>query len=274
MNWIFKKDENFSMDSNNQKAVVTFSQKRNFTGEEGENVLILEKKKGEWEFTDQYCISSIGIKNPEAEYKEITITLFIVKHFEDEKLLEDYVYSLSRVTNFAYPIKHFSRKYSRLHDAEFEAIVEDKIYQKRTILGTVLNAMHSDHQRAFVAYAGIEAPELLTGKIDMDIALKLLLSYLEFAVVKPAEYLRESGKMLQSVISEDEYAQTGFGFDEEKLNSRNTQMIKPQVAAIDEHLEDLFEYTNEKLGLQLLQLQDNPKFRTLFRNTPLPLTLN
>ncbi len=199
MNWIFKTGDYFQMDSDNKKAIVAIEQKRNFTGKEGEDVLILEKNKSEWEFIARYQIASILVKNPEAEFKEISITLSLVQKFKEEKLLEDYVYSLRRITNYSNPIKHFSRKYSRLHDAEFEAIVEDKIYLKRTILGTVLNAMHKDHQKSFINFVASEAPAILTGKTDMDTALMLLLQYLEFAVVKPAKYLRESADLLKSI---------------------------------------------------------------------------
>jgi hypothetical protein len=273
MNWIFKTGDNFQVDSNNQKAIVILEQKRNFTGQEGEDVLILEKKKSDWEFTAQYRIALVEVKNPEAEFKEITITLTFVKRFEEEKLLEDYVYSLRRITNYASPIKHFSRKYSRLLDAEFEAIVEDKIYLKRTILGTVLNAMHSDHQKSFICFVASEAPEILTGKTDIDTALTLLLKYLEYAVVKPAQYLRESAELLKSIVSEQEISEIGFALDAENLTVKNTQVIKPQVDAINEYIGDMFRFNNEKLGLQLLELEDNRKFKTLFKNAPLPITL-
>lgn len=273
MNWIFKVGDYFQIDNDGQKAIVSIEQKRNFTGEVGEDVLVLAKTKTDWEFTAHYRIANIDVKNPEAEYKELTITLALIQQFKEEKLLNDYVYSLRRITNYAYPIKHFSRKYSRLYDAEYEAIVEDKIYLKRTILGTVLNAMHSEHQKAFLGYVAIEAPELLAGKADMDKSLSLLLQYLDFAVVTPARYLRESVDFMKSFISEKEISEIGFSMDSENIKPRNIQMISPQVEAIDEHLEDMFSFNNQKRGLQLLELEDNRKFKTLFRNSPLPITL-
>lgn len=274
MNWIFKTGDHFQMDRNDQNAIVTIEQRRNFTGKEGEDVLILEKNNSEWGFIAYYRIASILVKNPEAEFKEISIILSLVQQFKEEKLLEDYIYSLRRITNYANPIKHFSRKFSRLYDAEFEAIVEDKIYLKRTILGTVLNAMHEDHQKSFISFVASEAPEILTGKTDMDTALMLLLQYLEFAVVKPAEYLRESADLLKSITSQQEFSEVGFAVNAEILNAKDTQMIKPQVETINEYLGDMFRFNNEKLGLQLLELDDNGKFKSLFKNSPLPMTLS
>ncbi len=273
MNWIFKTGDYFQIDSDGQKALVTIEQKRNFTGEVGEYVLVLAKTKTDWEFTAHYRIANIEVKNPDTEYKQITITLALIQKIKEEKLLDDYVYSLRRITNYAYPIKHFSRKYSRLYDAEYEAIVEDKIYLKRTILGTVLNAMHSEHQKAFISYVAIEAPELLAGKTDIDKSLSLLLQYLDFAVVTPARYLRDSAELMKSLISEKEISEIGFTEDAENIKPRNTQMISQQVDAINEYLGDMFGFSNQKIGLQLLELEDNRKFKTLFRNAPLPITL-
>lgn len=273
MNWIFKADDYFKIDSNGQKAIVRIEQKRNFTGEVGEEVLVLAKTKTDWEFTAHYRIANIEVKNPDTEYKEITITLALIQEFKEEKLLDDYVYSLRRITNYAYPIKHFSRKYSRLYDAEYEAIVENKIYLKRTILGTVLNAMHSEHQKAFISYIAIEAPELLAGKSDMDKSLTLLLQYLDFTVGTPARYLRDSAELMKSFISENEISEIGFAEDAEDIKPTNTQMISQQVDAINDYLGDMFGFNNQKLGLQLLELEDNRKFKTLFRNAPLPIAL-
>lgn len=270
MNWIFKIGDYFQIDSDSQKAIVTIKQKRNFTGEVGEEVLVLAKTKTDWEFTAHYRIANIEVKT---EIKEITITLELIQQFKEEKLLDDYVYSFRRITNYADPIKHFSRKYSRLYDAEYEAIVEDKIYLKRTILGTVLNAMHAEHQKAFISYVAFEAPELLTGKTDMDKSLSLLLQYLDFAVVTPARYLKESVKLMKSFISEREISEIGFAEDAKNIKPTNTQMISQQVDVINEYIGDMLGFNNEKLGLQLLELEDNRKFKTLFRNAPLPITL-
>jgi len=275
MNWIFKQGEHFILDSEAKKAVVTFEQKRNFRGKVGEDVLILEQGKwNEWEFTAQYKILEITPpKVIDIEYKEFIITLELVIEFED-KLLDDYIYSLKRVTNYEYPIRHFNRKYSRLSDAEYEAIVEDNIYEKRTIVGTVLNAMHRDHQEAFLLYVAEESPEQLTGKVDIDRVLELLIDYLNFSVIKPAQYLSESARILRSIIGEDQYADSGFATDIEKLGKTNVQLIAPQVKLIEDSLIHMPFSENSTLATQLKDVKDNLKFKKLFKNTPLPITLN
>lgn len=273
MKWIFKIGDYFQTDKDGLKALVKIEQKRNFTGKVGEDVLILAKTSSAWEITTHYRIENIDIKNLDAEYKYISITLAFIREFIEEKLLDDYVYSLRRITNYAYPIKHFNRKYSRLYDAEFEAIVEDKIYLKRSILGTVLNAMHSEHQKAFISYVAIEAPELLAGKTDIDKSLKILLQYLDFAVVTPSLFLLNSVELMKSFISEVEISEIGFSNDTENKRPRCSQMIKPQVDAINEYLLDLTDFNIKKLGIQLLGSSVDLKFKRLFKNAPLPITL-
>lgn len=273
MNWIFKTGDHLQVDKGGQKALALFAQKRVFSGRVGEAVLILEKKKGKWEFTALFQITEISIEDPEAEFKQITVTLGLQKQFEN-KLLEDYIYSLKRITNYGSVIKHFSRKYSRLFDAEFEAIVEDKIYIKRTIVGTILNAMHRDHQEGFVAFIAQESPGILTGGADLDKTLQLLLLYLDFAIIKPAQYLRESAEILRSILSDDEYAEIGFAADLDNLTFKTVQLIKPQVDAIDSYLSAITGTPNQPLSRQVLELDDQPKFKKLFRNSGLPFKLN
>jgi hypothetical protein len=275
MKWIFKKGDYFQFDGKENKATVTIEQKRIFAGKEGEDVLIIEKKNSAWGFTAHFRILVVDVKNPDAEFKKIEITLGLIKLFEKAKLLEDYVYSLRRITNFASPIKHFSRKYSRLYDAEFKAIVEDKIYLKRTVVGTILNAMHLDHQKSFISFVASEAPEILTGKNDMDKALILLWNYLANAVIIPAQYLRKSAEILKTIISEEELSKIGFAQDVESNYGKRIQMIKAQADLINEYFDKDKGFILNLSGIIRISIQeDNQKFKSLFKNAPLPITLN
>lgn len=274
MNWVFKYGDHFKLDKKSNKAVVTLEQKSNFRGKEGDEVLILEKIKNKWVFTAQYKILEIiPPKNLQSQYKQFVITLELIKEFEGDKLLDDYIYSLRRVTNYATPIRHFNRKYSRLKDAEYEAIVDDDIYEKRTIVGTVLNSMPRDHQEAFILYVAEESPEQLTGKVDIDKVLELLLYYLNYSVIKPAQFLRESANIFKALFDEKELADIGFGSDI-GIEKNSFELIAPQVALIEIFLSQLPLGNNQEIGSQLLDVKDNPKFKRLFKNTPLPITLN
>jgi len=209
--------------------------------------------------------------NTNEEYKEISISYEIVKLFDDEKLLDDYIYSFRRITNYTNPIRHFNRKYSRLFDVEFDAIIEDNIYLKRTIVGTVLNAMHS-HQRGFITYiSGIE-PELLIGGADLDKALEILWDYLKYAILEPANYLMKSAEILKLIVP-DEFVEIGFGLEPHKLYKNNTQMIQPQVQIIEDHLQEFYNYYFEIFIVGKIQIQDDFRYKNLFYNSPLPIKI-
>ncbi len=274
MNWIFKTGDFLHFEKDGKTAVASIAQKLNFSGEKGEQVLILDWKADEWQFTRHYEITSVVIKELQSGYKQITITMHLVEMIQEEKLLEDYIYSLRRITNYGDPMRHFLRKYTRLFDPEFDAIMYDKIYQKRTVFGTVLNAMHSKHKEAFIRYLASENPVLLTNKTNLDTALDLLIKYLDFAVVKPALYLDESAKILRSIVSDSDMGEVGFGSDLEKSIIIKRQLIQPQVKAIQEHLRDLANLSKSRSRQQLESMEDSSSFKRLFRNTSLPITLN
>lgn len=273
MNWIFKTGNYLKVDSQKNEATATLEQKLNFSGKTGEKVLLIDKIRGDWEFISIYSIKGIDIQNPDQALKKIFISLNLVKHFEKSKNIMDYIYSLSRITNYDNPIKHFTRKYSRIYETEFDAIVQDKIFVSRSILGTVLNALPREHQEAFIDYIAVEAPELLTNNIDIDRALSLLKTYLKFSIIEQAEYLKESASMLKSIISEDEYSKIGFSLNTEKERIQSVEMIKPQVEIIDEYLDDYVNLLDKAAEPKLFENRENWKFKQLFKKTRLPITL-
>jgi len=273
MNWIFKTGNYLKVDSQKNEATATLEQKLNFSGKTGEKVLLIDKIRGDWEFISIYSIKGIDIQNPDQALKKIFISLNLVKHFEKSKNIMDYIYSLSRITNYDNPMKHFTRKYSRIYETEFDAIVQDKIFVSRSILGTVLNALPREHQEAFIDYIAVEAPELLTNNIDIDRALSLLKTYLKFSIIEQAEYLKESASMLKSIISEDEYSKIGFSLNTEKERIQSVEMIKPQVEIIDEYLDDFVNLLEKAAEPKLFENRENWKFKQLFKKSRLPITL-
>jgi hypothetical protein len=267
MNWVFKFGENFKSTDKEGTFVVTFQQKRKFSGKNGDDVLILDKESDGWVFTDHYKISGVEIpKQVEGDDKTtFNVTVDLVEHYEEAKPLEDYAFSIRRVTNYDRPIMHFRLKSSKLSEIEFEAIDENKIYTKRTIVGLTLKAMHRSHQQSFLTYVASENPSLLAGPVDMEVAFSLLRDYLNFAVIKPAQYLVECSEMLQQ-IGPEELPQIGFGEGSGIKGRSVDQMLLPQVGVIREYLPVLQD-------LEKISLRDDPRFRKMFRNSRLPLTL-
>lgn len=270
MNWIFNTqtlNQNFN-DSKTQ--VISFEQKRKFSGEKGENIILLEYKSGNWVFTKQYKIITIDQKKFDEEYNNIVVTIELIQEFGEKKLLEDYVYSLVRVTDFKNPSKHFKRKYSRLTDVEFEAIADDKIYTNRTILGTILNALHIDHQKSFIEYLAQEEPALLTNKPDVDKALDHLYEYVEANIIEPIKYLKSIGELFSDLFGIEALNELGFAEDVEKMDK--IKMVKPQLDLIEKHLKFL-PFQDPERGITTDRVFEKRAFRNLFKNSRLPLNL-
>lgn len=271
MSWIFNTStlgQKFG-DEINQK--ISFEQKRKFSGEIGENIVLLEFKNGNWVFTKQYEIIDVDQNKVGDEYNLIVLSLQLTTDFKEDKLLDDYVYSLSRVTDFKNPSRHFNRKYSLLTDVEFEAIVDDKIYTNRTILGTILNALHPDHQKSFIEYLAQEEPALLANKPEVDKALNHLYNYVEVNIIEPIKYLRNSGELFSSIFGDEALNKLGFAQDLEKMN--NIKMVKPQLDIIEKYQEFLPIFQGPERDTTFNTYYSNMAFGNLFKNSRLPITL-
>lgn len=271
MNWIFNVNSLKQKLDDQKTQKISFIQKRKFSGEVGENIIILDQKKNNLMFTRYYEIAGIEQDKLDDNYNKITIVLELKNTFKEEKLIEDYSYSLFRVSNFKQPLKHFSRIYSRLEDVEFDAIVNDKIYTNRTILGTIFNALHSDHQKSFIEFLASEDPVLLTNKADVDKALNYLYEYVEVNIIEPIKYLKSSGLLFQNVFGNEAYNELGFSEDAE--NMKTIKMVKPQMDLINKYLEFLPLFYKPERDTTINFINDNNKFRVLFRNSRLPLNL-
>lgn len=267
MNWIFKKEIVTDVTNEKDLAYVELNQKRNFTGEVGDRVLILDSS-GEWAFIAYMTISKIGRETKNIENNKIFISLTLNKKFDVPKPLDDYIYSLSRITNFSNPSSHFRIKYNRVTDEEFDAILNDDIYLERTILGTVLNSLHQNHKESFISYLADESPALLTNKVDSSLALKYLKSYLLGSVVLPAQYLIECDAYAEALFGKEN--KEGFGFkNSSKLNNNFDNMMSRQVDVINKYLPDL-----DELLLENTKIKSQTNFKKLFKNAKLPISLN
>jgi hypothetical protein len=251
--------------------MISFEQKGKFSGEIGEDIILLEYKKENWVFTKQYKIIDINQKKFDDDYTNIEITTEFIREFEDKKFLDDYVFSLVRVTDFKNPYRHFYRKYSRLTDVEFEAIVDDKIYTNRTILGIILKALHIDHQKSFIEYLAQEEPALLANKPDVDKSLNYLYKYIEANIIEPINYLKSSGELFSNIIGYEELNELGFAEDAEKLDK--LKMVKPQLDLIKEYLQYFSLMDRLKDDTTKSATVNNKAFRNLFKYSRLPLNL-
>lgn len=273
MNWIFNAYSLNQKLGDDKTQKISFTQKRKFSGKIGENIILLEEKSRNWVFTKCYEITGIEQDKLEDDYNKITIALELKTIFKEEKLVEDYSYSLLRVTDFKNPSRHYNnRVYNRIEDVEYEAIVNDKIYINRTILGTIFNSMHSDHQKGFIQYLTENDPKLIIIKPNVNKALEYLYQYLEQNIIEPINYLKGIGELYELNFGDNELSELEFAEDNE--NSNDSNKVKLQLDIIREYQDFITTISNIPLNIQLSNINDDFKFISLFRNSRLPLTLN
>lgn len=272
MNWIFKKDiVKFSEDF--ETATISIVQRGNFRGNEGESVLILEKVDKEWMFTYLYKISKVLIRETDSDKKINIIELILIEKYKEEKLLSDYAYSIERIKNYNDLTRHFRRKYNKLSDLEFKAIEKDEIYYIRTVLGTIFNSLHSDHQEQFLIFLAENNPSLFLNANDLFTILILLIEYTNFSIIKPSKYLIESDNILRSIISNDEILkQVGFG-NSDTEEEESIQRIHQQALQISNSLPVFENISFSNIDEISRFSEDLDKYKRLFKNSRLPFNL-
>ncbi len=272
MNWIFK-TENVIFSQNFEIATISIVKRRNFTGKEGELVVILDNKGRDWKFISLYEIRNVSVEVTETKWRAIFIELALVKKYEQEKLLTDYIYSFKRITNFNNPYVHFSRQYNRLSNFDLDVIDNDRIYYTRTILGTIFNSLHKDHQEQYLFYLAVQNPSLLIDTSDLVSNLKLLAEYVKFAILKPAKYLSESDKILSNLVKQYELNQIAF-VDSELENMENTESIHRQSLLINNFLPQITGDREIEINTeQFIYDENNERFSEIFKNSLLPFKL-
>lgn len=273
MNWIFRTGDFLQFIDKDKKALAIFTQKRYFSGRIGENVLVLDKSENGYEFTHHYKVSNIDVEENIDGYKTFLIGLVLVEKYSGDKFLDDYIYSLARIRHYDSPIKHYSKRYSRLLDVEFDAIIYDRIYVRRTVLGTILNAMHPDHQQEFISFLAQENPGLLLGKADIDKTLMFLLDYLKYAVIEPAKYLKNSVEILKNLVDDESINEIGFTLDPREASTRTVQKIQPQYMLIEKHLDALPTSIDQIIDSETKNSREYRKYKDPFKDSGLPIII-
>jgi len=272
VNWIFKID-NVAFSEDFKTATISFVQRRNFSGKEGELVLLLDNQVKEWKITNLYKIDKIITERTESNWRAIFIEISLVKKYEEEKILSEYIYSLKRITNFNNPQIHFRGKYNRLNKIDFDVIDKDEIYYTRTILGTIFNSLHKDHQEQYLLYLAENNPSLLSNSGDLSENLNLITEYVKFAILKPAKYLTESDRILSNILKEEELLKIAFK-DPDSDSKEIAELIHQQTLLINNNLPLIND--NEKYEINMesfLYDENNRKFSSIFKNAGLPFKL-
>ncbi|MCC6725952.1 MAG: hypothetical protein IT258_15700 [Saprospiraceae bacterium] len=286
MAWIFKIESLNDIRpilNGEEKWVFELTQKRNFGGKEGDDVILLVLKEGEWVFTHSCEILEVEGRDKQDEdgtrYMLITIGNFEV--INQPNKLDDFSYTLTRINRFKDPIWHFRRKYAHIEMEEFKAITNGELFVSRTVFGKLVNSLHKDHRLNFFRTLIDEKPELFFNPAEYLEAFRFLKAYLENNLFQHVEWLTQTYDMLQDLVDEETLEQIGFADSAEDLAAtrfqpRKTERIASHVLKISQ---------NQVLGNQqsllvelegeIQQSRENERtFNRLFRNRQLPIQFN
>jgi len=264
MYWLFNQ-KTFTIQGA-QTERISWSQQRNFRGQPGDRIIFFQFRPTTKLFTYLYEIKSevqrqIGSDNGTA----ITLELELQRNFNQDKEIENYIYSFPRIKNYTTRLgRHFIKKYYSLSEPEYEAIVNDQIFWPRTILGIALNAMHIDHRQAFLRYLVEGNPDILLNDFNHEVVLERFREYFHFAIEIPARQLTAAADIMRAFVEQGQFTQVAFADREENADS-----IANQHSIILEFLE----WYNEFIRLPVYT-DINSNFHNMFRGKPLPISLN
>ncbi len=270
MYWLFNK---IALNITRDTRKLSWEQKSIFPGEVGDRVIVFEFSNKAHFFSYLFTITSTNKEELQKKARttnqyEVVLSLKLEKDFETEKIIDDYIFSFPRIVYFGkYLYRHFNRKYYRLKEEEFSAIINDEIFEPRSILGAAVNAMHIDHRRAFSQLLVERFPQVLQNRYNHSDLLALLNEYLRFAVILPAIHLAEAFNDVETIVDGEILNELAFA---DEATRANTENIAAQVIMINETIAD---YQNSVTITQENIFRDF-KFDRIFRNRPLPIDLN
>lgn len=285
MAWIFRIEsiQDIRPNLNGENRVLfELVQKRNFGGKEGDKVVLMVNKDGDWIFIYSCEVLDIsGRDNLNQEYKRLMkITLGNFEAINQPNRLEDFSYTLKRIKRFNNPISHFSGKYAKIEPEEFRAVVSGDLFVSRTVFGKLVNSLHEYHRFNFFRTLVDEKPQLFFKPSEYLEAFRFLKTYLEDNLFQHVEWLSQTYDMLQDLVDEETIKQIGFAeTDDSKAvdsRSRKTERIESQVLKIKQNqLSENQQSLLVELEGEIQQSRDNERtFNKLFRNIQLPIQLN
>ena len=279
MNWIFKIDDSnliLSLTNKSPKVLYQFTQRRNFRGEVGDQVVFLIKKS-DWIFTHYGTISSIQFDDePDSGNSDIkfSITVTEIKEIEEPLSIDDFSYTLLKIYKwYNDPIRHIRSPYSRLDKSDFDAIISGRIFISRTAFGKTLNALHIDHRVSFLQNLIQENPDLYARGNNYIEAFALLKEYIQTYIYPDVKMVSEIGAFLLDLNSEEA---GNLGFADPENFEKESDNIMEQVKLCNDF--NLTEYGIDYIDFLFEEIKnatnEEIQFSNSFNNRPLPIYLN
>ncbi len=228
--WFFKLENN----SLNNKT-INFETRTKFKGKIGDGIVFLSIQSGDLSFTYYGIIDSLEFEKIDEKLYINKVFLKIYEIYEEDNLLENYTYSIKRITNFERPEVNFKVQLGTLQKVEFDGIINGEFFYARTAFGKYVNALPGDHQLAFVKYFIEIAPEIYFSTTkNFDKALEVLENYIQDRITIPARFLNQGFKILSNYVNDSELNDIGVSTPDKPIDR-----LKPQIDIIEKHLDEV-----------------------------------
>jgi hypothetical protein len=172
-----------------------------------------------FEFNVYGTITNIQLlKESDDGFRTYEVECNIVDELKENNLLYDLLYSLTKVSNYKFPYKHFARNYTYLDEFDYITIINGRIFIARTAFGKILNALQETHLQEFLS--------ILFQRIGMDFfymrdylhGLDILKEYINNTIESRGKLLIESEDILRQYFSNQiNLDEIGFSADEDKI---------------------------------------------------------
>jgi hypothetical protein len=265
--WVFV--DEFAKIGDDASVDVRFESRRPFKGQEGEYYLILRKDpngKLGWHFSSFGIIRKIQSENS-GELNLIVVQGDGISRFlpENEATLNDYRFSLGRVSNFNNPFKHFSTPFLGISGLEFHAIIKGKIFMSRTAFCSILGALPFEHRLSFTQYFRSRYRDR---RKDYVKAYRILLEYLDVSLTVPSKLLRASYNNLVELTDAEKANRIKFS----ESSTRPSDSLKEKYDEVTSYLE-LIE-AKEWIESMTVEIENNlfweREFNRVFQSRPWP----
>lgn len=154
----------------------------------------------------------------EGEITFLYVTLSEPREFEEVRLLSDFTYSLTIISRFGSPGKHFTRDIRKLPTEDYDALLAGVLFWSRSAFGNLINALPSSRVVDFVNVVGQDSQSLLTEGPDFRVLWPLLRDWVHEEYVEPHLYFEEIRRIAEDL--ED----TGFSLESTRIQIDDGKM--------------------------------------------------
>jgi len=206
----------YNADTNNLVVISLFHS--NTLGlSKGDKVIFLHKNRNNYFFSSYGIIEQIGSpgETNREKYMISKIEISIKGILSGEYTLNDFVYSLLKISRYNKPYLHFNWPYNKLKKFDYDTLTNERIFLSRTIFGKIINKLTIEHKIDYLNLCFAELGDDYFNGHSLKKALEILRNYINYTIVTPGRYIEKTTNLISNIIPEEYKNKIGFMGDYE-----------------------------------------------------------